>query len=155
MTRTPPRADLRERLAGIRARDEQKHAKPARLLDVDAPDLGDAEDLRDHRDDRPTPPHSHPSAPPPPIPAHLRQYQVRGPGPPPGYVDTYDHSIVDKDGPRYPDGVCARPDCWPCVLAALDTNDGWAGRARMARARREAGVPLDELDRRALDRIEK
>lgn len=49
------------------------------------------------------------------------------------------------DGKAGRDAVCTcEPD--PATLAEC-----WAGRARMARARRAAGVELDAVDRQALD----
>jgi hypothetical protein len=41
-----------------------------------------------------------------------------------------------------------------CVPDPVDIAEIWAGRARMARARRAAGIPLDRLDHEAIRRQE-
>ena len=45
--------------------------------------------------------------------------------------------------------------CGALTCAALDEwgPDDWAGQARMATVRRDLGMPLDRLDREALDRV--
>jgi len=43
--------------------------------------------------------------------------------------------------------VCGKKDC---IIRGAWGPEDWAGRARMAAARRHAGVPLDEHDRTAL-----
>lgn len=55
------------------------------------------------------------------------------------------HRCATRDDP---DAAC---DC-PPHLGQLDNV--WAGRARMAAARRDAGMPLDQADRHALTRTE-
>lgn len=70
------------------------------------------------------------------------------------YPHPLDAFADDGKSPRFPGGRCVRADCWPCTIARLDAGDvvDWPGRARMASARQEAGVPLDELDIEALAR---
>lgn len=63
----------------------------------------------------------------------------------------------DRAHTRRPPGTCASddktdPGSCDCVPDPADLEQVWAGRARMARARKAAGVPLDDTDRQALNR---
>lgn len=53
-----------------------------------------------------------------------------------------DFSHEETKARKYPDGMCGRPNCWPCVTKRLDRGDGATseGLARMAAARRAAST---------------
>lgn len=53
---------------------------------------------------------------------------------------------------KFPDLVVDVCGKLACRARALWTPSEWSGRARMADARRVAGVPLDDLDLEALER---
>lgn len=56
---------------------------------------------------------------------------------------------ADLSAPAWPDVATIEAARW-----RPSSVEEWAGRARMAHARRAAGVELDELDRQALARVE-